>query len=115
MSVERIVAIVSSILAILGVAFSAYFFMDERHTGYTDNAKEEVQKEREGDWIEIERKFIESDKDRNEKIRVFYETKEDAEGNLNSYDKRRYEQILRDIDRQEQKLMLLEQYERPSS
>ena len=108
MSLERIVAVISAIITIVISIFSAYYFLDKEHKGYTDTARSEIEQEKEIAALETERKLVEIDKDRNEKIRAFYESKEDTEGKLKTYDQRRYEQILREIDRQEQKLDILD-------
>lgn len=108
MNLERSIAVIASAIAIFAAVFSAYNYLDDEHKGYTDTAKHDIIKQKEIEALETDRKLIEIDKDRNEKIRSFYEVKVDTEGELKPYDKRRYEQILREIDRQEQKLDILD-------
>ena len=98
MNLERILTGIS----IIGALFAAYLYLDEKHYDSAEGSKLST---------EVQRQITALDRDRNEKIRVYYESKEDTNGELSSYDKRRYEQVLRDIDIQDKKLLLIDSKE----
>jgi hypothetical protein len=92
---EKITALISIIAAV----FASYLYLDSRHFG-----KDEAQDQ----YFEVERKLLNLDRDRNEKIRAYYEAKIDGGEDLDAYEQRRYQQILDELVFQQQKHITLE-------
>jgi hypothetical protein len=95
MSLDKIVSIISVVAAV----FAAYLYLDAAHFGAEEAASQ---------YLEVQEELLTIDRGRNEAIRNFYENKQAAEGSLTEYEQRRYEGILRQLDRQEQKQLIIE-------
>ena len=90
---------VTALISIIAAVFAAYVYLDSKHLS-RDEAASQV--------IEVERKLLNLDRDRNEKIRAFYEAKQDSGEPLDTYEQRRYEQILNELDFQQKKQIALD-------
>jgi hypothetical protein len=98
-TLERIIGVIG----LVGSLFTGYFFLDSKHLGVDQNERQQ---------LDLQFQILEIDRSRNERLRNYYENKRAAEGSLTEYEQRRLNSVLRNIDRQEQKLIVLESYKR---